>query len=486
MSLGQKDKAIHWAEALGLSAAVHVGAAYLLFNFTVDLDRLMPDDVDERPDLLITSLVLDNNAIVSATSQAAGVEEVEEIDAANELNDGAFVDPETLDPVTETDEIIDAVVPEDPIEEIEPEPEAPEEVVEEPEAVAEVVEPEAVEEVIEPETVGEPDAPEEVAAVEEEPETVDGTDFVDTPEPETAPEEIEPIEQASLEPEPISPLQPEEPETLAPSGTSPLGTGTETLTATAPAAAALVPERIAPRATGIGTISTAAAAAAAAPRPVRSLPTVAPPAPGTPEAVVSQLVNRIRTNVSDTCLIAIPQMADNGAPELLIMTATEADVAPYASAILDGIEPRPGQRSVLMDPRQCAVLDYLRQNRSYPAFRMSFGLEVDQITSGEQLTGAVGGTAGRYVSLILIDDNGVVQDLGQYLSFIGDQARFDVPLRRAGSTRDTKQLLVAIGTNSRPRAIDEQNGQLAEDYFEALTAEVGTNVPIVMLPFDVR
>lgn len=486
MSLGQKDKAIHWAEALGLSAAVHVAAAYLLFNFSVDLDRLMPDEADERPDLLITSLVLDNNAIVSATSQAEGTEEAEEIDAANELNDGAFVDPETLDPVDETDEIIDAVVPDDPIEELDPIPEEPEEIIEEPEAIAEVEEPETVEEILEPDPIGEPDAPEEVAAVEEDPETVDGTDLLDAPEPETAPEEIEPVEQlAEQAPEPVSPLQPEEPETLAPTGTSPLGSGTDTLAAATPSTQALVPERIAPRATGIGTISTAAAAAAAT-RPVRSLPTVAPPVPGSPEALVSELVTRIRTNLSDTCLVAIPQMADNGAPELVVVTSSEADAGPYAAAVLDGIEPRPGQRTVLMDERQCAVLDYVRQNRSYPAFRMSFGLEIDQISSGEQLTGAVGGTAGRYVSLILIDDNGVVQDIGQYLSFIGDQARFDVPLRRSGATRDTKQLLVAIGTNSRPRAIDEQNGQLAADYFKALSDEIGTNVPIVMLPFDVR
>ena len=201
---------------------------------------------------------------------------------------------------------------------------------------------------------------------------------------------------------------------------------------------------------------------------------------------MSELVSRIRANVSDTCLIAIPQQAADGAPELVIVTASEADVAPYAEAILDGVEPRPGQRSVLLDPRQCAVLDYVRQNRSYPAFRMSFGLAADQIDSGDQLVGAVGGTAGRYVSLLLIDDNGVVQDLGQYLSFAGDEARFDVPLRRAGSARDTKQLLVAIGTNSRPQSVDVQNGQLAADYFEALNAEVGNNVPIVMLPFDVR
>ena len=48
MSLLHNDKAIHWAEALGLSAAVHAGAAFLLFNFSVDLDRLIPDAPPER------------------------------------------------------------------------------------------------------------------------------------------------------------------------------------------------------------------------------------------------------------------------------------------------------------------------------------------------------------------------------------------------------------------------------------------------------
>ncbi len=473
MSLRPNEKAIHWAEALGLSAVVHVGAAYLLFNFTVDLDRLIPEKTPERPDLLITSLVLDNNAIVSATSQSEGIENAEPIDAANEDLDGEFADPETLDPLTPTDDIVDPVVPEDPIDEVTPDIDQAEN----------VTEPEVIPEVVEPDPAGDPDEvepPVEVAAVTETPDEIDpidGTDPIDAPAPDT----IDPIDQTTgNEPDPISPLQPQESDAPAATGST---TG-EQFASLSPTTGQASPERITPR-LGIGTISNAAATAAAA-RPVRSLPTIAPPAPGTPEAVVSELVSRIRTNVSDTCLIAIPQMAANGAPELLILTASEADVAPYASAILDGIEPRPGQRSVLMDARQCAVLDYVRQNRSYPAFRMSFGLEIDQITSGDELTGAVGGTAGRYVSLIMIDDNGVVQDLGKYLSFVGDKAQFDVPLRRAGATRDTKQLLVAIGTNSRPQSVDAQNGQLASDYFDALASEVGTNIPIVMLPFDVR
>ena len=479
MSLrGPEDKAIHWAEALGLSTIVHVGAAYLLFNVAIDLDGLVPEPEPERNDLLITSLVLDSNALISATSQTAGEEDADALDPANERNDGAAVEPETLDPVTPEDELAEAIEPVEPLEEVVPDVEDPSNGIE-PEALAEVAA-----EI--PEAVAPVDPIEQAAAVIEEPETLDGTDALAPVEPELVPEEIAPVEQASnLTPEPLSPLRPQA-QTLAPAATSTLTNTASRLTAVAPTA--LQPERVVPRSTGIGTISTQEASAAAArpAAPTRSLPTVAPPAPGTPEAVVSELVNRIRANVSDTCLIAIPQQAANGAPELVIVTASEADVAPYAEAILDGVEPRPGQRSVLVDARQCAVLDYVRQNRSYPAFRMSFGLAQDQIASGDQLVGAVGQTAGRYVSLILVDDNGVVQDLGQYLSFAGDEARFDVPLRRAGSSRDTKQLLVAIGTNVRPTSVDTQNGQLAADYFTALTDGVGNNVPIVMLPFDVR
>lgn len=479
MSLrGPEDKAIHWAEALGLSALVHVGAAYLLFNVAIDLDSLVPEPEPERSDLLITSLVLDTNALISATSQAAGEEDAEALDPANELNDGASLEAEELEPVAPAEEVAEALDPVEPVEEVAPEVEDPSNGLE-PEALPEV-------EAEIPEAVAAVEPAEEVAPIVEEPETVDGTDALEPVQPELVPEEIAPVEQASnLTPEPISPLRPQA-ETLAPAATTALSSTATRLTAVAPTA--VQPERVVPRSTGIGTISAAGAAAAAArpAAPTRSLPTAAPPAPGTPEAVVSELVSRIRANVSDTCLIAIPQQAANGAPELVVVTASEADVAPYTETILDGVEPRPGSRSVLVDARQCAVLDYVRQNRSYPAFRMSFGLAEEQIASGDQLIGAVGRTAGRYVSLILVDDNGVVQDLGQYLSFAGDEARFDVPLRRAGSSRDTKQLLVAIGTNTRPTAVDAQNGQLAADYFEALNAEIGNNVPIVMLPFDVR
>ncbi|MEL6680710.1 MAG: serine/threonine protein kinase, partial [Pseudomonadota bacterium] len=105
---------------------------------------------------------------------------------------------------------------------------------------------------------------------------------------------------------------------------------------------------------------------------------------------------------------------------------------------------------------------------------------------GQSLVGVLGNVAGRYTSLLIVDDNGVVQDLRRFVTFSGGQVTFDVPMTRAGPARDTNQLLVVLATPGRPRAVQEQAGRLAEDFFAALEAELGTDPLISVVPFRVR
>ena len=69
MSRRREGRAIHWAEAFGLSAAVHVGVVFFALDFINDI-RFLPDSEDERPDLLVTSLVLDADTLAAATQVA--------------------------------------------------------------------------------------------------------------------------------------------------------------------------------------------------------------------------------------------------------------------------------------------------------------------------------------------------------------------------------------------------------------------------------
>lgn len=201
---------------------------------------------------------------------------------------------------------------------------------------------------------------------------------------------------------------------------------------------------------------------------------------------VTELVRRIRAQLNDPCLLAFPEQTAAGVPELVMLGNTDTGMRGFANAILEGMSPRPSERSILVDNRQCDALNYIRQSEAYPAFRLTMTLDARTIESGENISGAIGNIGGRYVTLVLVDDNGVVQELGDYLSFRGGFARFDVPLNRAGNARDTSQVLIAFGSTARPRAVDAQNGQLAATYFEALRAELGPNTPMVMVPFSIR
>lgn len=463
---GTKERTIHWAEAFGLSAAIHAGAIYALLNFAVDLDAFQAPDDSEQVDILITSVNFSTDALISAADNPSGGAEGEEGGTSDEVEAPEDIAPEELAPVT-------------------PEPDVPEPVAPEPETV-EPVTPDVPELPVEEPEVPEAEAPEEIV-----PETPDAIEpeALTAEAPDLEPEALAPIESeaAALVPENLSPLRPQNDSlaALAPvTGGGGSGLAPEHLTATTPAPTAAAPARIGATSVERVTARATSPRPPANPIPTRAAPT--PPAPGTPEFVVNELVSRLRTRVSDTCLIAVPQQAANGAPELVIFTASEGDIADYANAVLDGIEPRPGQRSVLVDPRQCDALNYLRENASYPAFRLGISLNTDQIDSGDFLRGSVQGAGGRYVSVIMIDDNGVVQDLGEYLSFAQNAARFEVPMRRFAGARDTKQLLIGIASDGRPAALDTFDGRLAEDFFAALKAELGVGSPIVMLPFDVR
>jgi hypothetical protein len=343
------------------------------------------------------------------------------------------------------------------------------------EIAPEVVEPALEDPAIPPpeEAVVEPEVPEpeELAAVVPDP----GEDAI-------PPEAIDPV--AEPEPEPIAAvdattLSPIRPEGDGAGSIAPVG-----ISATQPVAAVE---------TGITAVSEAIAPAVAAQETVaavQSVPAAAPPqdpevTQGPPSAV-DEFILRIRGQLSLPCLVATPRRDAAGEISLDFMAANEADILTFSDELLADVATPPPARNVLVDPRQCAALNFVREGARYPTFPLAIAVQSDAVTSGERLVGALQGAQGRYVSMIVIDDNGVVQDLSAFLSFSGDTVTFDVPMSRFGPARDTQQLLMAMATPARPVAMDTHNGFLAAEFFPVLRESVDRNTPLAMIPFRLQ
>ena len=485
-----KRRTLHWAEAFGASAAVHLAAAVLVFDL---LDGLVQFDKEAttEPEIEIITILDDDLRRITEQPESNAPLVENPVPAQPEL-------PALATPPVDPGEI---APPDDPATEAELPVPVPADIAEQP---VETLAANPVNDDVAEQAAGEvlaPLAPETTAISSPEVGTLRPLDeggqtlSAADPAPATMPS--------------LSPLRPEDGVAVVRAPTAsqtitgtPLAEG-ETILSTnnLDSIAAVQGNAAAAAPTAPATVLSAAPPVSLTPRaPTALLPvqTIAPPRPAplvaqapTPDGqsaagTVSALITRIRAQLDAPCLLAVPQQAGGTAPTLTLLGSNEAEMLRFADTVLTGLSPEPAQRRVLIDNRQCPALNFARENAFYPTFRLSVALNDTTLTGNATVAGAIGNTAGRYISLIVIDDNGVVQDLGPYLSFTGNAARFDVPARRDGPPRDTAIVLMALATATRPTALTTQNGQLAGDFFTSLRTEVGPNVGLVLVPFDLR
>ena len=113
-------------------------------------------------------------------------------------------------------------------------------------------------------------------------------------------------------------------------------------------------------------------------------------------------------------------------------------------------------------------------------------MENTTLQSGDTLRARVVGAAGLYLTLLLVDDNGVVQDLARFTTIDGSEPVIDVPVARAGPARDTRQLLVVLGSADAPIDVSAGIGGEAEDAFASVPFDVLENAVFGVVSLDIR
>ena len=287
------------------------------------------------------------------------------------------------------------------------------------------------------------------------------------------------------------------PPTIAPSNTSPIA-----------AAPSLVAQTATVPATVRATVSVAGAGRVAAsvvqpnavvPVPPPSPPAqdgIAAPAPAVPivpaqdNAQTYQSVLDVLANLPKSpCFAALPTLSDQSAFQLEVFAQSEGELTAFADDLAAGIGQTPNTTMRAISAAQCAAASFITEGPAYPRFKLFLDIDRRDIQSGEMLEGRIGNSGGGILSFLVIDDDGLVQDLASFLQFARGEARFAIPLSLTGSPVVTQQLLMALSTPSLPQTVLSMNGAKAEDFFPALAAELrakGQSEDVALIAFSVE
>jgi hypothetical protein len=121
---------------------------------------------------------------------------------------------------------------------------------------------------------------------------------------------------------------------------------------------------------------------------------------------------------------------------------------------------------------QCPAVSFLARLRETRA--MAPRLEIDKLNlgSGETLSGSVGRFGSENVELLLVSDDGSVQNISRLLKAGPDSKMFSVAIaQQAGVSGSQPELLLAITSAAPLRALRPDTSVAADEFFRAVLAE---------------
>ena len=193
-------------------------------------------------------------------------------------------------------------------------------------------------------------------------------------------------------------------------------------------------------------------------------PPVAPPAPSTPSPAPSK----------QAALPPAPNLGRAGEIEQYITQYNGGDcffIAPNtvsaSAARIDGYGDSPAAFEILDDafkrangfeadidvrqvtPPQCPAITFLGRLRGERSRALRLRAAKTNLKSGETLAGTIEGVGTSSVQLLLVSEEGVVQDLSGFLKPAGDARSFSLGMQRSGAAGAQPQLLIAV-TSTKP------------------------------------
>jgi hypothetical protein len=186
------------------------------------------------------------------------------------------------------------------------------------------------------------------------------------------------------------------------------------------------------------------------------------------------VVNYVADYDGGACFAAIPTRLPDGSLSVSAFAANNQAGATFSSAFASAFGAAPTLLNNAVSPTQCGALAFIRQSPGYPNFDLAVNLIDQQVASGGLLAGKIDNAQGLKVHLIIVDNDGKVQNGDRYLTLSGDAVGFAVPVVLTGDRTASVQLAVSIAVpvSASIDAFTLEQGTDANAFFDRLRQEL--------------
>ncbi len=255
---------------------------------------------------------------------------------------------------------------------------------------------------------------------------------------------------------PETPLSP-----VASGGAIPPAAPAESMTSAVPAATAAL-EPVPPQSAGPSgavqpTVAEQQATAEEVPAAAAPVVTAVPqqvalaPAALAPASLAERMRNFVRFYDGGACFFAVPVSFAGQRPRIDGFASDVEPILTFGAELRRafGIDAEIEVRQIT--GAQCPAIGFIGGLLKSRLPELQVQLANDRIASGRELRGTVAGVNLPWLSLLLVDDDGMVHDISSYLKRTQDGWSFAAPLYVTAQGRERNQLIVAIAAS---RALD--------------------------------
>lgn len=210
--------------------------------------------------------------------------------------------------------------------------------------------------------------------------------------------------------------------------------------------------------------------------------------PGEADAY-ARAVEFLKRYESGGCFVALPSQRPGGLVGLDGFAAESSRLAIFLRDFRRSTGLQAAAASDNVSAAQCRALSFARSLPGYPTFSLYFEMPSRSVASGDVLSGKIRNVAGRSLHLLLVDDEGTVQSVEDFLTANGAEASFSAPMTLTSGPVSTVQLLVALAGEESLQTVSRMNGMRAEVFFGELTEELARrhiSADIAIVSFSVH